>query len=171
MEMRGNTRPLITVYDMAEESYKWKEEKPSWQELVDVYNNIIKDENKLDIENISNVEFPENGSYVTIFLKSENTTSIEVNHLYYVKPEWFEKVTYYTDYTSSPVFHSIYIGSVSKVDYHNDSYDHDVFEPLFAELIHDLHLNPDDENLTNALQKFYDNFSDNYKIYNNDEIF
>ena len=151
--------------------YKWKEEKPSWQELVDVYNNIIKDENKLDIENISYVEFPENGSYVTIFLKSEDITSIEVNHLYYVKPEWFEKVTYYTDYTSTSVFHSICIGSVSKVDYHDDSYDHDVFEPLFAELIHDLHLNPDDENLTNTLQKFYDNFSNNYKIYNNDEIF
>ena len=152
MEMRGNTRPLITSYDVAEECYKWKDEKPSLQELVDVYNNIIKDENKLDIENISNVEFPENGSYVTIFLKSDDTTSIEVNHLYYVKPEWFEKVTYYTDYTSTPVFHSI-------------------CEPLFVELIHDLHLNPDDENLTNALQKFYDNFSNNYKIYNNDEIF
>ena len=171
MEMRGNTRPLITVYDVAEESYKWKDEKPSLQELVDVYNSVIKDNDKLDIENISNVEFPENGSYVTIFLKSEDITSIEVNHLYYVKPEWFEKVTYYTDYTSTPVFHSICIGSVSKVDYHNDSYNHDVFEPLFAELIHDLHLNPDDENLTNALQKFYDNFSNNYKIYDNDEIF
>lgn len=171
MEMRGNTRPLITACDVAEECYKWKEEKPSWQELVDIYNDVIKSNDKLDIDNISSVEFPENESYVTIFIKGKDYTSININHLYYNKPEWFEKVTYYTDYTSTPVFHSICIGSVSKVDYHDDSYDHDVFEPLFAELIHDLHLNPDDENLTKALQKFYDNFSNNYKIYDNNEIF
>ena len=170
MEMRGNTRPLMTVYDVAEEYYRWKDEKPSLEELIDVYNNILAD-HKLNIEDVSSIEYPENGSYVTIFIKNENITSIEINHLYYVKPEWFDKVTYYTDYTSIPKFHCITYGNVSHVDYHNDYYDHAVFEPLFTELINDLHLNPNDENLTKALQKFYDNFSNNYKIYDNDEIF
>ena len=54
MEMRGNTRPLITVYDVAEESYKWKDEKPSLQELVDVYNSVIKDNDK-NSANIYNI--------------------------------------------------------------------------------------------------------------------
>ena len=169
--MRGNTRPLITAYDVAEEYYKWKEEKPSLEELIDVYNNKILADHKLNIEDVSSVEFPENGSYVTLFIKSEDITSIEINHLYYVKPEWFDKVTYYTDYTTISQYQAICIGNVSHVDYYNDSYNHDIFEPLFAELINDLHLNPDDENLTKALQKFYDNFNNKYKIYDNDEIF
>lgn len=146
--------------------YKWKEEKPSWNDLLKWYNSNFPD-NTLDINNIQKVYFHDDEPAVTIYT---NELSIEIRHLYFERPEWFDEGNFDIPDNKSP-YQCICIGNNTHIDYHNDSYDHDVFEPLFAELIHDLHLNPDDENLTNALQKFYDNFSNNYKIYDNDEIF